>query len=83
MQIDSVDETLKSGMLYEPAGWVQIYVWLLRVGGVIVGTSRDCSHVGGVTTNKNDYVFVNGLPAFKFFINAVKFTVNFSATLMF
>jgi hypothetical protein len=49
VQIDSVDETVKSEVLYEPVGWVQIYAWLLRVG-VIVGTSTDCAHVWEILT---------------------------------
>ena len=79
--IDNVEVKVNAGITYEPAACVQIYALLLRVGDVIVGTSRDCAHVGGDATNQNDFVVVNGL-TFKFVIVAVKVTVNVSATLI-
>ena len=53
---------------------------MLIVGGVIIGSSKDCSHVGGVTANVNDFVAVKGLAAFKFVIFADISIVKVSAT---
>ena len=54
---------------------------MVKLGGEIVGTSKDMAQDGAVTFNTNYDAATNGLAVFKFEIVAVKTIVNVSAIL--